>query len=114
VARPQRRVNSRNADGTSNTILLVDAVDDAAVVWTKPKIWQHAMAPMTDRRALPGGIPSVDGRRFGAFVNTGISATTLQAALRARGEVLDRTGDRKRARTPANRGDRMPVGVRPS
>jgi hypothetical protein len=78
-------------DGTSNTILLVDAVDDAAVVWTKPEdLGYDAKAPMT----------GLDGRYNGGFlvlcadgsvrlVNKGISKTTLQAAFtRNGGEIL--------------------------
>jgi len=82
---------SEVTDGTSNTIFLVDANDDHAVVWTKPEDLDYdAKAPMT----------GLGGRYHGGFlvsmadgsvrlVNTGISKTTLQAAFtRNGGEVL--------------------------
>jgi len=78
-------------DGTSNTILLVEASDDHAVSWTKPDDLNYdAKQPAKGLRKLPGDVFLVamaDGsvRPF----STTISAASLQALFtRNGGEVI--------------------------
>jgi len=78
-------------DGTSNTIFLVDADDDAAVVWTKPEdLGYDAKAPTTglsDR--FHGGFLASIADGSVRLISNSISKTTLQAAFtRNGGEVL--------------------------
>lgn len=80
------------ADGTSNTILAIDAPDDAAVVWTKPDDWE------VDPAIKP---PGPFGHHFGAtnfvfadgsvhFLKDTTSLKLLQAlTTRDRGEVVN-------------------------
>jgi Protein of unknown function (DUF1559) len=82
---------SEVTDGTSNTIFLVDANDDHAVVWTKPEDLDYdAKTPMKGLggRYHAGFLAAMaDGSL--RLVNTGVSNTTLQAAFtRNGGEVL--------------------------
>jgi hypothetical protein len=82
---------SEVTDGLSNTIFLVDANDDHAVVWTKPQDLDYdAKAPMKGLggRYHAGFLAAMaDGSL--RLVNTGVSKTTLQAAFtRNGGEVL--------------------------
>ena len=79
------------ADGTSNTIFLVDANDDHAVVWTQPKDLDYdAKEPM---KGLGGRFQNIflaamaDGSV--RSISKSITKTTLQAAFtRNGGEVL--------------------------
>lgn len=70
-------------DGSSNTILAVEANDDAAVVWTKPDDWQYdANRPMAGLgTAHPGGfnVSFFDGSV--RFMATSLDPTVLQAML---------------------------------
>jgi Protein of unknown function (DUF1559) len=78
-------------DGTSNTIFLVDAVDEAAVEWTKPEdLGYDANAPMTGLGArYHGGFLAALADGSVRLINIGISKTTLQAAFtRNGGEIL--------------------------
>ncbi len=76
-------------DGTSNTIVGIDAGDDHAVVWTKPDDWEFDPEPGIEsifRSHTPGGINAMfaDGSvRY-------LPATIAPAVLRA---LLSRSGD---------------------
>jgi len=79
------------ADGTSNTVLLVEAGDDLAVTWTKPDDWE--VAPEFQTRGLFGHHPR--GTNFGfadgsvRFLKETVSPKLLQAmTTRDGGEVL--------------------------
>ena len=79
-------------DGTSNTILIVDADDEHAVVWTKPQD-----LPYSPERPLAGLVGHHEGG-FQAlfadgsvrFITEKINPRTLQALMtRNGGEVLE-------------------------
>jgi hypothetical protein len=79
-------------DGTSNTIFVVDASDDSAVVWTKPDDWE--VAPNFSTRGLFGHHHG--GTFFGMadgsvrFLKETIALQVLQAlTTRNGGEVLN-------------------------
>jgi hypothetical protein len=84
-------------DGTSNTLVFVDASDERAVVWTKPDDWE--VGP--DLKMVPAGVLSAHGRgerrgtncAFGdgavRFLRETIKPATLRALLTyAGGEVI--------------------------
>ena len=76
-------------DGTSNTIIGIDAGDEHAVVWTKPDDWEFDPEPGIEsifQSHAPGGINAMfaDGSvRY-------LRATIAPAVLRA---LLSRSGD---------------------
>jgi hypothetical protein len=81
-------------DGTSNTVLAVDADDDRAVVWTKPDDWE--VGPATDKAGLFGKHPGITIVLNGDGSVRAIKATTTPEMLRALvtrsgGEVIDWT-----------------------
>jgi hypothetical protein len=65
-------------DGTSNTIMVVEAADDLAVIWTKPEDWEVGDAPTMARlighHSNGTDIGMADGsvKFFGATVKTAI------------------------------------------
>ena len=78
-------------DGTSNTIMVVDAADSAAVTWTKPDDWE--VAPQLQTRGLFGHHPR--GTNFGLadgsvrFLKETITPKLLNVLMtRNGGEVL--------------------------
>ncbi len=78
-------------DGTSNTILVVDASDSAAVIWTKPDDWEIPADLKID--SLCGHHPEGTNVAFGdgavRFLTQTIKPTTLQFLLtRNGGEVI--------------------------
>ncbi len=79
-------------DGTSNTIMVVDANDDSAVIWTKPDDWE--VAPIFQDKGLFGHHPNGTNLLFadGAvrFLKQTIATKVLQAmTTRNGGEVLN-------------------------
>ncbi len=79
-------------DGTSNTLLVVETNDDAAVIWTKPDDWETA--PALNLKSLfghhPGGteVGFADGSV--RFIKDTIAAKILEALLtRNGGEVIN-------------------------
>jgi prepilin-type processing-associated H-X9-DG protein len=84
-------------DGTSNTILIVDASDEAAVPWTKPDDW--GVAQTIDPRALFGHHPHPDGTNFAfgdgsvRFLKRTIAPRVLEALTTRNGnEVISADG----------------------
>jgi hypothetical protein len=78
-------------DGTSNTIVLVDAVDERAVIWTKPDDLPIDLDNPSKGLFLSVRKKYVVGMGDGSvrLLNSNISKTTLRAAFtRAGGEVL--------------------------
>jgi hypothetical protein len=81
-------------DGTSNTIMVVDANDEAAVIWTKPEDWE--VDPTPNKAALLGHHPDgfITGFADGSvqFLKGAINPRILRALLtRNGGEVIDRS-----------------------
>jgi hypothetical protein len=79
-------------DGTSNTIAVVRAVTDAAVVWTKPADWDVDSSNPKQGLFSKEGRQSIVARCDGAVtvVDSNISDETLKAALtKSGGEVVD-------------------------
>ncbi len=79
-------------DGTSNTILVVDAGDDVAVTWTKPDDWE--VAPEFKTQGLFGhhhrGTHFLFGDGAVRFLKEAIKPKLLQAmSTRNGGEVID-------------------------
>ncbi len=93
------------ADGTSNTIMLVDADDDHAVIWTKPD--DLAYDPKDPKKGLGGRwdegfvVAFVDGSV--QLISKMIAKEKLHAAFtRAGGEVVDLSNDARSI--PSGRG----------
>jgi prepilin-type processing-associated H-X9-DG protein len=79
-------------DGTSNTIMVVEADDDHAVIWTRPEDWQfdpqHPMAGLG--HAHPGGFNALFADCSVRFIAGSIDPATFQAMLTiAGGEVVN-------------------------
>ncbi len=79
------------SDGTSNTVLLVDVDDDAAVIWTKPDDWQ------LDPKKPANHLSTRHGERYlflfadgtGQFISTKIDKENLNALFtKAGGEII--------------------------
>ena len=82
-------------DGTSNTIMAVDASDALAVEWTKPEDW--TVDPEVKKDALFGHYPEGAWMLFAdgsaRFIKQGISLTTLNSLLTRNGrEILKEDG----------------------
>jgi prepilin-type processing-associated H-X9-DG protein len=78
-------------DGLQNTIMVVEADNDHAVIWTKPEDWQfdpqHPMAGLG--RAHPGGFNALFGDGSVRFIARNIDPKVFQAMLTiAGGEVV--------------------------
>jgi prepilin-type processing-associated H-X9-DG protein len=77
----RKPVDIRN--GTSNTIMVVEADDDRAVIWTKPEDWQfdpeHPMAGLG--RAHPGGFNAVLADGSVRLIAKSIDPKAFQAML---------------------------------
>jgi prepilin-type processing-associated H-X9-DG protein len=78
--------------GTSNTIMVVEADDDHAVIWTRPEDWQfdpqHPMAGLG--HAHPGGFNALFADCSVRFIAGSIDPATFQAMLTiAGGEVVN-------------------------
>jgi hypothetical protein len=80
------------SDGTSNTIMIVEADDDRAVIWTKPDDWQF------DPNKPAQGLGHLNNGEFltaffddhGQAISVSIDPKTLKALFtRAGGEVVD-------------------------
>jgi hypothetical protein len=79
-------------DGTANTILAVDVMDDRAVVWTKPDDWVPDPADL--RKGVvgssPGGFLAAFADGSARFISGNVGIATLRAYLtRNGGEVID-------------------------
>jgi hypothetical protein len=81
-------------DGTSNTIIVIDAGDDHAVVWTKPEDWQFDPEPGIEsifRSHAPGGIVAAFADGSVRYLSQTIAPAVLRALLsRNGGEVINR------------------------
>jgi hypothetical protein len=80
-------------DGTSNTIMVVEANDDRAVTWTRPDDWEfNAQSPMAGLgTAHPGGFTALFADCSVQFLRKGLDATVFQAMLTiAGGETVQR------------------------
>ena len=81
-------------DGTSNTILAIDAGDEHAVVWTQPSDWEIEIAPDPQVESIfrshgPGGTSAAFADGAVHFVRPTITGATLRALLsRAGGETV--------------------------
>jgi hypothetical protein len=80
------------SDGTSNTIMIVEADDDRAVIWTKPDDWQF------DPNKPAQGLGHLSNGEFlaaffddhGQAISVSIDPKTLKALFtRAGGEPID-------------------------
>jgi prepilin-type processing-associated H-X9-DG protein len=80
-------------DGTSNTIMVLDAGDDRAVEWTKPADWEFDPDPAVQsifRSHEPGGTNMAFADGSVRFISATIQPATLRALFtRAGGEVID-------------------------
>jgi prepilin-type processing-associated H-X9-DG protein len=79
-------------DGTSNTIMVVDASDDAAVIWTKPDDWD--VAPEFKAEGLfghhTGGTTFLFGDGSVRFLREKVASKVLQKLTTGNGgEVID-------------------------
>jgi hypothetical protein len=74
-------------DGMSNTIMVVEASDDAAVIWTKPgDLPYHPDKPLAGLEgARPGGFQAAFADASVKFIAGTIDASTLKALFTARG-----------------------------
>lgn len=74
-------------DGTSNTILALEANDDRAVPWTKPTDYEiDAEKPMTGLLGLrPGGFLVVFGDGHVRFISETVEASVMRAMFTASG-----------------------------
>ncbi len=82
-------------DGTSNTILIVEGNDEAAVPWTKPDDWEVGAAPSLKALAghHPGGINVLFGDGSVRFLRETIDAKMIKALFtRNGGEVIGGDG----------------------
>ncbi|NQU20389.1 MAG: DUF1559 domain-containing protein [Candidatus Nealsonbacteria bacterium] len=70
-------------DGTSNTIMVVEANDDQAVVWTKPDDWQYdAEKPLAGLgNAHPGGFGALFADGSVHFISADVDPTVFRALL---------------------------------
>jgi len=79
-------------DGTSNTIMVVDAGDDNAVIWTKPEDWEVDPQPKTEgifKSHPDGGTNMLFADGSVHFIHETVAAATLRALLtRNGGEVI--------------------------
>jgi prepilin-type processing-associated H-X9-DG protein len=79
-------------DGTSNTVIALDAGDDHAVEWTKPADWEFDPDPAVQnifRSHEPGGTNMAFADGSVRFITAVIPAAILRALLtRAGGEVI--------------------------
>jgi prepilin-type processing-associated H-X9-DG protein len=82
-------------DGTSNTILVVEANDDRAAVWTKPDDWQcdaeHPMAGLGT--AHPGGFNVALADGSVRFISKGLDLKVFHALLTIAGGETVPAGD---------------------
>jgi hypothetical protein len=80
------------ADGTSNTIIVLDAGDDRAVEWTKPADWEFDPDPAVEtifNSHEPAGTNMAFADGAVRFISATIKAATLRALLtRDGGEVI--------------------------
>ena len=79
-------------DGTSNTIMVIEAGDDAAVIWTKPDDWE--IGETVDFKPLLGHHTAGTNAAFAdgsvRFLSETLKATVLKAVLtRNGGEVIN-------------------------
>jgi prepilin-type processing-associated H-X9-DG protein len=85
------RTTREITDGTSSTIMVVEADDDHAVIWTRPEDWQFdPQRPMAGLgHAHPGGFNAVFADGSVRFIAGSVDPTTFQAMLTiAGGEVV--------------------------
>ena len=78
-------------DGTSNTIMVVDAAPDRAVIWTKPDDWEvgEAVDPADLVGNHPGGAVTLFGDGSVLFLADTIAPAVLRAlTTRNGGEVI--------------------------
>ncbi len=79
-------------DGTSNTIIAIDAGDDHAVIWSKPDDWEFDPEPGIEgvfKSHAPGGINAIFADGSVRYLQETIAPTTLRALLtRNGGEVI--------------------------
>ena len=76
-------------DGTSNTIFVVDAADDRAVIWTKPDDWD--VEPKLDLKGIFGHHPG--GTNFG-FADGSVRFIKETVDPKVMEKLLTRTGAR--------------------
>ena len=80
-------------DGTSNTILVVDAPDARAVEWTKPDDWDVGDAPRAADLLgkFPGGLPASFTDGSVRMISGKVADAVFKALLtRNGGEVIPR------------------------
>jgi prepilin-type processing-associated H-X9-DG protein len=83
-------------DGASNTILVIEANDDRAAVWTKPDDWQYdAEHPMAGLgTAHPGGFSAAFADGHVQFISKDLDPKVFHALLTiAGGELVPAGGD---------------------
>lgn len=70
-------------DGTANTIMIVEADPDRAVIWTRPEDWQFdAQQPLAGLgNAHPGGFNALMADASVRFISKSIDPKTFQALL---------------------------------
>ncbi len=111
----KRAIGMRDiTDGTSNTILAVEANDDSAVEWTKPD--DFVFDPKNPTKGLlglrPGGFNILMADGSVRFLNDGVDADVLRALFtRDGGEVVSPDGLRQvpRRLAPVTPADARPV-----
>ncbi len=74
-------------DGSSNTIMVVEANEDRAVIWTKPDDWEYdPQAPLSGLgKAHPGGFEALLADGSVRFIAATIDASFFRALLTAAG-----------------------------
>jgi prepilin-type processing-associated H-X9-DG protein len=79
-------------DGTSNTILLVEAGDSKAAIWTKPDDWEPDFKhPLPAANAHPGGFSAMFADGHVQFISRTIDPAVFEAMLTiAGGEAVRR------------------------
>ena len=87
VLRGAEPVSMRDiTDGSSNTIIVIDAGDDHAVVWTKPDDWEFDPEPGMEgvfKSHVPGGIVAVFADGAVRYLRESIAPAVLRALLSA-------------------------------
>jgi prepilin-type processing-associated H-X9-DG protein len=94
VVIPRHPVNAYK-DGMANTIMVVEADDDHAVIWTKPGDWQFdPQKPMAGLgRAHPGGFNALFTDGSVRLIASSIDLKTFRSMLTiAGGEVVHPEG----------------------